>query len=136
MDDLKFVNGTDATIPGGADIVFALSADDVESLGADAVPLSDYLHTVLWGLLRLREGDYTADGLYDVINHMNTRLIPRLEAIRDVAIREHHRLGGSLSQLASAMDCPRSTAQARRDVVLARDPAETGYETWVMPPRG
>lgn len=137
MRDLE-IRTVDPTVPGGVDVVFPLSPDDVRALGADLWPLSDYLHTVLWGLVQLRSGEATPEGLYDVINHVSTRLLPRLEALRDVAVREHHRAGGSLSQLATAMDCPRSTAQARREVVLGRDPEDTGFETWVLPvgPRG
>lgn len=123
------------TRDGGRAYTVTLNAEQVAALGADADMLADYLDSTMWALAMLRTGhageDHEAPSVADwgiVVNHLDTRLTPRIAGIRDAAIRAHAEAGGTHGELATSMDVPRSTAQARRDALTARTPS--GWERW------
>lgn len=132
---ISFREGVEATYLGGQDIVISLTEEDWKVLG-HVGDMVDHLDTALWALIMLRTGrnphsptgEVQNSDWYTVINDLDHRLIPRLEGIRDAAVRAHHAAGGSLGQLANAMDAGKSTAQYRRDAVLGRTP--TLFEKW------
>lgn len=133
----SFRSGADA-IRGGLDITISLTPGEAEALGMEAATLADWFDTALWALALLRNGysdrggqgakDVTPDALYTVLNDLDHRLLPRLQGVRDAAIRRHQELGGSIGHLALAMDVAKSTAQSRRNVVMNR--AATSWERW------
>ncbi|EST17870.1 hypothetical protein [Streptomyces niveus] len=135
----SFRGGSNA-IRGGLDITISLTPREVEALGPEAGLLADWFDTALWALTLLRNGDSvrgadadsvraaTVDSYYTVINDLDHRLLPRLQGIRDAAIRRHQELGGTLADLSLAMDVVKSTAQSRRNVVLNREPSR--WESW------
>ena len=128
--ETTFRDGADAR-DGGVDITIHMSAEENAAIGADAALMVDRLSTALAGLVALREkrdGKAMVDLAYWVINDLDVRLLPSLEAIRDAVIRAHKAAGGSVGHLGLAMDAPRSTAQYRRDVVLASQPSR--HELW------
>ncbi len=124
---------------GGVDITISLSQKEAAALG-HFFDLADWFDTALWGLSLLRTGEShrgplgaetgpaTAGQMATVVGHLDHRLIPRLEGIRSAAIRRHAELGGTVGDLALAMDAPRSTAQYRRETLLAKTPV--GFEHW------
>ncbi|MFB7619278.1 hypothetical protein [Kitasatospora sp. NPDC056181] len=126
---------------GGVDVTISLSRDEAAALG-HFFDLADWFDTALWGLSLLRTGESyrgplgaetgpaTAAQMATVVGHLDHRLIPRLEGIRNAAIRRHAELGGSVGHLALAMDAPRSTAQYRREALLAKVPG--GFEDWAV----
>ena len=124
--------------PGGVDISVTFTSEQLAALGADAGLFLDWTETALWALVALRTGVWGAGlesqgpindkGWYTIINDLDHRLLCRLQGIRDAAIRAHAGSGGSIGNLALAMDVPRSTAQSRRDAVLSREPDM--WETW------
>ncbi|SCL21298.1 hypothetical protein [Micromonospora aurantiaca (nom. illeg.)] len=100
-------------------------------LGADASLLLDWFDSALLALVALREGraaDMSRNDWHYLITHLEHRLAPRLDGLRDAVIRAHHGAGGSLADLALAMDVEKSTAQYRRDRVVKREP--NVWETW------
>src|SRR5690606_26614576 len=107
---------------------------EMHALGADVRLLVDWFNTALTSLVALRTGQdragqpATTDTYYRAINDLDNRLMPRMEGIRDAVIRAHHAAGGSVGNLALAMDTARSTAQYRRDVLLASEPSS--WERW------
>lgn len=130
-------HGNNATGDGG-DIVISLTRAESAALGAESGALTDWYISALRALVALRTGHVGGDrtqGAPDVdgtwhwvINDLDRRLLPRLEGIRDAAIRAHAGAGGTYAQLATAMDAPRSTAQSRRDAIVNKDPSF--WETW------
>lgn len=124
--------------PGGLDITIHLTADQARAIGPEAAPLADWFHTAFIALAALRSGLGTGDehpaappapDLWrTVINDLDVQLIPRLEGLRDAAIRAHAAEGGTYGQLANAMDVSRSTAQSRREVITRRKPSR--WELW------
>ncbi|WP_327707548.1 hypothetical protein OG530_41005 (plasmid) [Streptomyces decoyicus] len=131
---ISYRTGKDAR-EGGLDITISLTAE--ESAAAGFVDnLGDWFDTALWALAILRSGRVdrtdghalTAADLYTVINDLDHRLLPRLEGIRDAAVRRHAELGGTYGDLALAMDTSRSTAQYRRDALTAKSP--NVWENW------
>lgn len=142
MKTLSYRSGSDA-LNGGIDITISLPPEEADALGLEAQLLADWFDTALWALATLRTGtnvradaspanrDVTASTLYDVINDLDNRLLPRLQGLRDAAIRRHAELGGSLGQLATAMDVAKSTAQSRRNVVTRRD-RPSRWEQWAL----
>lgn len=122
---------------GGQEIRLRFRPEEVAVLGHELTTLLDWFDTALMGLAMARSGQFTRgqqeprqatpDDWYWVINDVQTRLLPRLEGIRDAAIREHRASGGSVGQLANAMDTARSTAQYRRDA-LPEPPGN--WEDW------
>ncbi|MFJ3914470.1 hypothetical protein [Streptomyces vinaceus] len=145
MESLSYRHGQDAR-NGGVDITISLTPSEANALGSDAAMLADWFDTALWALGMLRNGsnprgpveidpttaEVTADRLNKVIGDLDQLLLPRLQGIRDAAVRRHHELGGSINSLASAMDVSKSTAQSRRNVVLAGRDRPTTWETWAV----
>lgn len=119
------------TIPGGRDLVIPLGPADVAAIGAgDLAVLGEDVAAALAGLAAFRAGGAAdVDELGALAGALSIRLLPRLEAIRDAAIRAHRTAGGSVGQLAAALDVARSTAQSRREALTARPPGPG--EAWV-----
>lgn len=122
---------------GGRDITIHLTREQSAALGGDAYRLADWLHTVMYTVAALRTDTATVGEKpasqdprfwYLPIDHLDNRLLPRLKAIRDAAIRAHALAGGTYADLAIAMDAPRSTAQRRRDKVMDSEPS--AFERW------
>jgi hypothetical protein len=132
----------DDSIQGGVDITLSLTPAEAAAIGGEASTLADWFDTALWALAILRTGHsvrpaedtparpITANDLHDVINDLDHRLIPRLAGVRDAAIRRHKELGGSVGDLALAMDVARSTAQTRREALEAKPRGL--FETWAL----
>lgn len=135
---ISFREGAEAIHPGGQDIVISLTEAERHTLG-HVGNLVDAFDSALWALVMLRTernpksptGDVQGSDWFTVINDLDHLLIPRLEGIRDAAVRAHHAAGGSLGQLANAMDAAKSTAQYRRNTVLGRT-APTPFEDWAV----
>lgn len=124
---------------GGVDITITLSSEEATALGSDIPTFADWTHTALVTLAGLRglhqngEGDQSQAGVpgikwHTVINTLDKQMLPRLEGIRDAAIRTATNSGYSLNDLALALDVPRSTAQYRRQTLTAS--AANGWERW------
>ncbi|MFF7013226.1 hypothetical protein ACFY9Y_35030 [Streptomyces fimicarius] len=150
MTTPTYRTGADAAL-GGLDITISLTPAEAAALGSEADTLADWFDTALWALAMLRTGtnehghlpgqdvrEVTPDSLYTVINDLDNRLLPRLQGIRDAAIRRHNELGGSLNNLALAMDVSKSTAQSRRNAVLDGRDRPSHWENWAVKdgPRG
>ncbi|MFJ2774923.1 hypothetical protein [Streptomyces sp. NPDC087300] len=129
----------DSASQGGMDVTISLTRDEMAALGSEAAALIDALDTALWTITLLRNGanprtpenpTVTAANLSESINQLDRYLLPRLQGVRDAAIRQHNRLGGSLGELSRAMDVAKSTAQSRRNVVLNRKPSERKAVQW------
>lgn len=121
--------------PGSIDITLSLPAEHVSALGIEARDVLEWTDTALGALALLRAGELPAeqrDALAVVIEHLGQRLLPRLEGIRDAAIRAHAAAGGSYGELAAALNLARSTAQYRRDVLVSSEPGE--WEQWATRP--
>ncbi|MEU5221002.1 hypothetical protein AB0G79_33045 [Streptomyces sp. NPDC020807] len=137
MDPIAFVPPKESRL-GGGDLVISLTPNQSKALGPEAGPLADWFHSALMALALLRTGrnsegePYFAGPAdwYTVINDLDHRLIPRLEGIRDAAVRAHARTGGTVQDLAFAMDVARSTAQYRREALLKA--MESVWETWAV----
>jgi hypothetical protein len=138
-ETITYAYGDDAR-KNGVDITISLTPEEQAYLGADASNLADWIDSALWTLVMLRTGHImrrpetplaTADDWYIAINDLGHRLIPRLEGIRDAAILAHAGAGGSVGQLASALDTARSTAQYRREALTSPDRLVTPtFERW------
>ncbi|WP_229876570.1 hypothetical protein, partial [Streptomyces griseoloalbus] len=76
--------------------------------------------------------EVTHERLWQVISDLDHRLLPRLQGIRDMAIRRHKELGGSLNDLALAMDVKKSTAQSRLGVILTGKDRPSTWENWAV----
>ncbi|MEU3078753.1 hypothetical protein [Streptomyces laurentii] len=142
MDSITYRTGDQARL-GGVDVTLSLTPAQSAALGIDLDTLTDWFDTALWALTLLRTGandrntdtdsaptEATAAMLYTVINDLDLRLLPRLQGLRDAAIRQHATLGGSLGQLAHAMDVTKSTAQSRRKAVLEGRDRPSRWEQW------
>lgn len=144
MESLSYRYGDNAR-HGGMDIVLSLTPDEVAALGIEgAGELADWFDTALWALTMFRNGansrgpldtdpdsvNVTADRMAHVVRDLDHDLLPRLQGLRDAAIRRHQELGGSINALATAMDVAKSTAQSRRNAVL-KGTAST-WERWVV----
>ncbi|MBA9002175.1 NUDIX hydrolase [Thermomonospora cellulosilytica] len=129
---------------GGEDLVIRL--DDVQAalVGADGVAMAGELWRVLAALAAIRIGAW--DGSPDVARALESReetagdlaarqadtvyqieqgLMPRLEAIRALALRALRAGGASYAELAAAMGVSRSTAQSRwARIASTEHPAE------------
>ena len=131
-DPIHFVGRSESRL-GGGDIVISLTPDQADKLGMEASVIADWFHTMLWALATLRTAN-SADGavstaaLHTMITDVDHRLMPRLEGVRDALIRTLDDNGGSLGDLAIAMDVARSTAQYRRDVLRRSRPST--WEIW------
>lgn len=144
MDPISFVPADESRL-GGTDVVISLTAAESKALGMELGTLADWFHSALWAMAILRTGHVSGnphaphtDGRtdhpatpgdwYTVINDLDHRLLPRIEGIRDAAVRAHADCGGSVGDLALAMDVARSTAQYRREVLQRSTPST--WETW------
>ncbi|POX58835.1 hypothetical protein C3492_35470 [Streptomyces sp. Ru62] len=143
---ISFREGNEAAL-GGVDITISLTAEQAEAIGGELGPLADAMAGALWALAVLRtdtvpadqddgpgarpDRPATADTWVNAIHDVEQRLLPRLEGIRDAAMRAHAASGGSYGQLARALGVTaRSTAQYRRDTLQARMPSE--WEIWAL----
>lgn len=135
MHPIDYVSRSESRL-GGGDIIISLTPAQSDALGSEAGSLADWLHSAMWamGLLRSQrtsEGEFDEGGAEDwftIISDLDHRLLPRLEGVRDAAVRAHAEAGGSLAHLGAAMDVPRSTAQYRREVLTRSLPST--WETW------
>lgn len=107
-------------------------------VGIEGAILADWMDTVFYALGALRHGRWRLDGtrdektlsdIYTAINDLEHRLRPRLDGLRDALIRAHYDAGGSHTELATAMDVPRPTAQKRGNAVRRLAPPSM-WEKW------
>ncbi|MFD7867812.1 hypothetical protein [Streptomyces sp. NPDC059783] len=148
--DINFREGADATVAGGTDVVISLTSDEALAIGGELGPLADAMSGALWALAILRTGNVpadqdthadarpvreaTPDTWATAIADLDQRLLPRLQGIRDAAVRAHTNSGGSIAGLARAMGVKsRSTAQYRRDALAAPSPMEIWATDGVKP---
>ncbi|MGK4578432.1 hypothetical protein [Kitasatospora sp. HPMI-4] len=119
----------------GSEVLTAISHDDRQLLpGRSLADAGEFTHAVLHGLVTLRrlERDGQIHGAEDdgiALRHLlavvETRLLPRLEGLRDALTRTHQdRHLGTYADLADAMGVARSTASTRAGALLARNPSE------------
>jgi hypothetical protein len=135
IDPVAFSYGPDSRM-GGVDITISLTRTQADALGGEAGTMADWLHTALWALAMLRTGQDSQGRPYipgpndwhTAINDVDRRLLPRLEGLRDALVRAHADGGGSVGDLALAMDVARSTAQYRRDAIRRQEPGL--WEQW------
>lgn len=135
MDPISYTYGDDARM-NGVDITISLTPAQAKALGDEAGSMANWLHSALWATALLRTGRNSAGepyfagpaDWYTTINDLDLRLIPRLEGIRDAVVRAHARSGGTVQDLAYAMDVARSTAQHRREVLTQAYPSD--WERW------
>lgn len=129
-------------VPTG--ILIELDEEDRAALGHDAAVMTDWFATALLALVKLRGAPLgrltlTSGTWLTLIGDLEHRLLPRLQGIRDALVRLHAQpfavleepgvtRRGTLDELASAMDAPKSTAQSRRLAVLGRP--TSGFEEW------
>lgn len=113
-------------------ITIHISHEDAAAIGPESGRLTEWYLSALRTLAALRTGEVdreteaggiargpaTIDTWYWTINDLDDRLMPRLDGIRNTAIRAHHAYGGSLANLATAMGTARSTAQSRRERLI------------------
>ncbi|MGV9267405.1 hypothetical protein ACWDRR_22390 [Kitasatospora sp. NPDC003701] len=139
---LRYIYGT--TAQHGTDIVIDLLPTEARAVGrADADELTSILDTALWALTLLRTGKdrraghdpepmtvqpVTVENWHLAISLLESARTTLLAGITAAAIREHRLAGGSVGDLARAMDAPRSTAQARQAKVVTAVVGE--WETW------
>lgn len=129
-------------VPTG--ILIQLDEQDRAALGHEAATMTDWFTTALLALVKLRQapkGRLTMDSQawHTLLADLDHRLLPRLQGIRDALVRMHAQpfavsvhgvpaRRGTLDELATAMDAPKSTAQSRRLAVLGRGVG--GFEEW------
>lgn len=137
---LLFTQG-DAAHRHGLDITIAMTAAEADALAGEGVRLTDWLTSALAAIVALRTGHIAGDPEQgtpgkdfwaQIINDLESRLHPRLQGVRDAAIRAHVDNHASYADLATAMGAQRSTAQRRRDKVTGAAPS--GWETWAATP--
>ncbi|MFD0441299.1 hypothetical protein [Streptomyces chartreusis] len=134
-DPIGFTYGDEARM-GGVDITISLTPSQAKALGGEAGTMADWFHSALWAMALLRSGRNSAGepyfagpaDWYTPINDLDNRLIRRLEGVRDAVVRAHARSGGTVQDLAHAMDVARSTAQYRREALLSAFPST--WEKW------
>ncbi|MFI5867657.1 hypothetical protein [Streptomyces sp. NPDC051546] len=137
MDPITYRSGSNARM-GGVDITISLTPAQEKALGAEAGMLADWFHTALYSLAMLRTGLNAAGEPYipgpsdwhTMINDLDHRLLPRLQGARDAVVREHARSGGTVADLALAMDVSRSTAQYRRETIIGGKDRPSNWERW------
>ena len=132
-----------ANADGGVDITITLSSEQLHALGSDIATFADWTHTALIALAGLRDmnrpvasDSATASARkgvpgvswHAIISTLDRQMLPRLEGIRDAAIRAATSNGYSLADLTKSLDVPRSTAQYRRQVLTASEPSI--WEAW------
>ncbi|MGI5208976.1 hypothetical protein ACQEU6_46360 [Spirillospora sp. CA-108201] len=130
--------------PGLVDLIVTLTDEEAALLGVDAMAAGEPAHLAAWALILLRtlerDGTFTSRyretgdpdddlaSLRGLIVALDKTVLPRLNGIRDAAIRAHQDRGGSYGQLAAAMNVARSTAQTRADALTAQE--SSPYERW------
>ncbi|WP_371484918.1 hypothetical protein [Kitasatospora sp. NBC_00315] len=126
---------------GSVTLTVTLLPEEAAAMGADAGRLLDSLDATIQGIVMLRTGETYRRGepmavflsdLAHVIGGLDLRFLPRIEAVRDEAIRAHQRAGGSLAQLADATQVSRSTAQYRREALAKAGPKH--FDAWASRP--
>jgi hypothetical protein len=131
-----------ATMGEHLEITLHFTPEEAAALGSEAGQLAGWFLTALRSLAALRTGTVTRETdagriesvpadlqtWYWALNDLHYRLMPRLSGIGDAAIRAHADQGGSLGNLADAMEVARSTAQSRREKVTQADPSH--WENW------
>ncbi|MFE3995201.1 hypothetical protein ACFXPW_26400 [Streptomyces goshikiensis] len=109
-------------------LLVPLAAEDVAALGSDGEQLAVLLATALHGLALLRTGRASATELAAAIEG-TTRLLERLEAVRDASLRQPAAKDVSHADLAAAMHLEsRATAQSRRRTLLRKPVSD--LERW------
>lgn len=127
--DIKFIRQED-----GTDAAVITFPPGVDHLGVDAPLLIDYFDTVIIALHTLRTGEYDIPGpetvrrLYNSIMHVDQKLLPRLNGLRNALIRAHYAAGGSHRDLSLAMDTSRETAISRGNKIRNSEPDD--WERW------
>ena len=110
--------------------VLAYSPETIAAIGEpDLKILIQVFHEAVQGLeaLRTNPQQLTRSELWSIVHHIEVNLVPRLTGIRDAATRQ---AGGSLGDMAEAMDVPRSTAQTRKEALDQREPSK--FERWAL----
>ncbi|MFJ1894466.1 hypothetical protein [Streptomyces sp. NPDC088170] len=139
MDPIHVTAGSTARM-GGVDVTISLTPAQAAALGADAAVMADWLHSAFYAMALLRTGrDSTGEPYvagpadwYTPITDLDHRLIPRLEGVRDAVVSSHAHSGGTVQDLALAMDVKRSTAQYRREAILRGKDRPTAWERWAV----
>jgi hypothetical protein len=87
-----------------------------ELLGFDIAAILDRTDTAILALADFRSDntETSADTYGQRLTDVEP-LVTQLGALRDALIVGHTRAGGSVNELALALNCPRSTAQSRRE---------------------
>lgn len=129
----------DDTEHGGLDITISLTPEEARALGPTR-ELVEWMDSALWALGMLRTGhnsrakgnpEPTREDWYVALNDIDHHLLSHLAGIRDAAVRAHAEAGGTVQELANAMDVKRSAAQYRREQIvhLPPKPAEEWART-------
>ncbi|MEU1503055.1 hypothetical protein [Streptomyces sp. NPDC005732] len=133
MESVSYSYGKNAR-RGGMDLTISLTPDDVAALGIDgAGELTRWFDTALRALAMFRGDDShraTSRRMADVVRDLDQGLLPRLQAVRDTAVHRHGQLGGSINDLAAAMNVAKSTAQSRRNALTKGAPHP--WKQWVI----
>lgn len=113
----------------GSRIVIPVSAEDIAAVGQlDATRLADWMWTAYIELGAARRGDPRTAENYAATMADLTRLIPRLEAILNHAIRGHADNRGSVAEAAAVLEIPEGSVSTRR--TRARD-LNRPFTAWV-----
>ena len=111
---------------GEALLVLELTAQESEWLGDDAHTALAELGRALWAAADLRRGTGREEWWPVVMDA--TRLINRLEGVRDAALREIP--AASHGEIATATGLPRQTVVSRRKAGTLPPDTPTRWETW------
>ncbi|MFG2919573.1 hypothetical protein ACGF0D_42740 [Kitasatospora sp. NPDC048298] len=133
-----------------SEVLTVVGHDDRDLLpGADLSEAGEFTHAVLAGLVLLRRletygriqgPDEDGAAVRHLLAALDTRLLPRLEGLRDALVRAHQEGElGTYAALADALGVARSTVSTRVAALLARGPGEgerwaTGALAPVVPP--
>ena len=112
---------------GGAEITIRMDARERGVLAQD-VALPFLLHRAMEAVIALRTGERPAGRSTEASNWAEMagwteKLIRILEGVRDGSVRGFDGAQGSHGQLARAFGVARSTAQTRREALLAKEPS-------------
>lgn len=117
---------TKATREGGTALTLELTAAETEMLGDDARTLLAELGRAVWAVADLRRG-VEREEWWPVLMDAS-RLIRRLDGIRDAALRELPH--ASHAEIATALGESRTTVASRRQKGTMPPAQPTGWETW------
>ncbi|WP_424921085.1 hypothetical protein [Streptomyces sp. wa13] len=115
-----------ATADGGTALTLTLTAVETEMLGDDAAHAVAELARGLWAAADLRRGT-SRDEWWPVVLD-TSRLLRRLEGIRDAALRESPT--ASHGEIAAALGEPRTTVASRRQKGTLPPAVATTWESW------